>query len=410
MDTFEKLYTVEDVAKMTMLTTRTIRNYLKEGLLSGRKVGGQWRFTRKDIEALFENSSVEIDIKNSRRQEVMDFLDGVNTDMDGDIQICTIADYYCEDIENSKRLSDKMSNLISDIKNVQRNRLYYEYIEKESKARYTVFGAPAFVSKILSVMEEEWNRINISLDKFSGKAKNYTNYRPSYPQPLINFIYSKIGKPQFLTIADIGSGTGKMSRCLLNMGSKVYGIEPNEDMRNEAERQFSGIASFLSVNGTGENTTLQTDSVDAIVCAEAFHWFNNEKSKLEFKRILKQDGYVFLVWNTFGSENPYAQDIIDLNKRVCNKKNYNNIRVSKDEHAADLFGKNGFEKITFDNNLNQSFEALLGGMLSASYAPQKDDLNYEEYVKGINKIFEQYKDGDKIKTIFKSECYYGKLI
>lgn len=409
MDTFEKLYTVEDIARMTMLTTRTIRNYLKDGLLTGRKIGGQWRFTQKDIETLFDNSSVEMDMQNSRRQDVMDFIDGVNTDIDGNIQICTIADYYCDNTEQSKKLCDKLCALISCVDTVQQHRFYYEYIEKESKARYTIFGTPSFVSKALTVIEEEWYSLNSSLGKFTGKAKEYADYRPSYPQPLIDFIYTKLGQPTRLKIADIGSGTGKMSRCLLNMGSTILGVEPNVDMRKEAEKLFSDNPSFHSISGTGENTTLPANSVDAVICAEAFHWFDNEKSRLEFKRILKQDGLVFLIWNSFSVENVYAGELDALCRKLCEKNGYNDIKVSKDERAENLFGKSNFEIKIFDNTFNQGFDGLLGGMLSASYAPKKGDDNFDEFVNGIGEIFKKYSDGGKIKTIFKTVCYFGRI-
>jgi len=153
MNEFEKLYTVEDIAQMTMLTTRTIRNYLKDGLLTGRKVGGQWRFTSMDIEGLFENSSFEADISNSRKQEVLDFMDGINTDIDGDIQICTIVDYYCSDTAMAKELSDSFTDIISNQTLTTRHKYYYEYIEKEQKARYTFMGSPSFIKAAVTKTE-----------------------------------------------------------------------------------------------------------------------------------------------------------------------------------------------------------------------------------------------------------------
>jgi excisionase family DNA binding protein len=79
MDEFKKLYTVEDIAKMTSLTSRTIRNYLKDGSLKGQKIGGQWRFTMENIKRLFDNSSFMNDVNSHKKQQVLDFIDGVNT-------------------------------------------------------------------------------------------------------------------------------------------------------------------------------------------------------------------------------------------------------------------------------------------------------------------------------------------
>lgn len=150
MNEFEKLYTIEDVAKMTSLTSRTIRNYLKNRVLEGRKIGGQWRFTRKDIEKFFDNGNVTNDIKHIQKQEVIDFINGVNTDLSGQIQICTIVDFYCDKKETAKEISD---NIMSTIKNVG-EKYSYEYIEKEAKARFTLLGNPSFIINTLKILDK----------------------------------------------------------------------------------------------------------------------------------------------------------------------------------------------------------------------------------------------------------------
>ncbi len=409
MADFEKLYTVDDIARMTMLTSRTIRNYLKDGLLSGKKVGGQWRFTQQDIEALFANSSVASDLRSTRRQDLMDFIDGVNTDLDGDIQVCTLVDYYIRDQAAAQAISQKINDLIAKVDSVQQHRFAYEYIEKEAKARYTIFGPPGFAAAALAVVEAEWNRLNAALAKFTDKAVLYAEYRPSYPASLIDFIFSRLGPGTSKKIADIGSGTGKMSGLLLMRGSTVYGVEPNADMRRQAELLFGSQPAFHSVGGTAENTGLPANSVDAIICAEAFHWFDNERSRSEFRRILKPDGWVFLVWNQFSATNAYAADIQALNGELCADYRCPAIHVAKQDRAASLFGAGNFETVHFDNTIRESFAALLGGMLSASFAPRPGDPNEEAYQAGIKRIFDQYSQDQQIETIFDTVCFCGQL-
>ncbi|MBK1810701.1 helix-turn-helix domain-containing protein [Clostridium sp. YIM B02505] len=156
MQELEKLYTVEDIANMTGLTTRTIRNYLKDGSLEGKKIGGQWRFNMKNIEKLFNNGNVSKDIQDDKKQQVLDFIDGVNTDMNGNIQICTIVDYYCDNIESAKQMSDKLIMVINHSNEaVQSGAKYsYEYVEKEGKARFTLFGNPSFIIDTLKLLEQ----------------------------------------------------------------------------------------------------------------------------------------------------------------------------------------------------------------------------------------------------------------
>ena len=117
MNDFEKLYTVEDIAKMTSLTSRTIRNYLKDGSLQGQKIGGQWRFTMENIKRLFKNSSFLSDFSSKNKQQILDFIDGVNTDIHGEIQVCTIIDYFCENSKAGQQIYEKLVTVINSREN-----------------------------------------------------------------------------------------------------------------------------------------------------------------------------------------------------------------------------------------------------------------------------------------------------
>lgn len=154
MDEFEKLYTVEDIANMTSLTSRTIRNYLKDGSLQGKKIGGQWRFTMDDIKRLFDNSSFSKEITDSKKQEVFDFIEGVNTDIQGKVQVCTIADYYFDEQNEAKLLCDKLISICNNPDNkFSMAKFSYEVIDKENKARFILFGPPDYIIKMLEAIK-----------------------------------------------------------------------------------------------------------------------------------------------------------------------------------------------------------------------------------------------------------------
>lgn len=84
-----------------------------------------------------------------------------------------------------------------------------------------------------------------------------------------------------MIVADIGSGTGILSRQLLVRGLHVIGVEPNNDMRNVAEQSLNIHSRFISINATAENTTLKENSVDLVTVAQAFHWFDKKAFKIE---------------------------------------------------------------------------------------------------------------------------------
>lgn len=156
MNNFEKFYTIEDIAEMTRLTSRTIRNYLKDGILEGKKIGGQWRFTMKDIEKFFDNSKTNQDISTTYNNEVIDFLEGKNTNSQKEVQICTIIDLHCKNILEGKELSKKLMTIINEDEEAIKNgaKFSYEYIKDSSKARFTLFGDSEFIIKTLKTLEK----------------------------------------------------------------------------------------------------------------------------------------------------------------------------------------------------------------------------------------------------------------
>jgi len=152
MSSLEKLYTVEEIAQMASLTTRTIRNYLRDGILTGRKIGGQWRFTTEDLQKFMNRGEVRSDMAKEQRQEVVDFIDGVNTDVKGNIQICTIIDLYTEQ-NAAKEKSDVLCKLINETKGETYLKYTYNYAEPEGKARYILFASPNFIVKAIGILK-----------------------------------------------------------------------------------------------------------------------------------------------------------------------------------------------------------------------------------------------------------------
>jgi len=152
----EKLYTVEDIANMTSLTTRTIRNYLKDGLLKGKKIGGQWRFTEEDIKNLMDNGDFAKNISNKNREDVLDFLNGVNTFADniGEIQVCSIIDLYQEE-EILKSKLEKLGQFINSNNETMNNWMsfHWERIESESKQRVVIFARPQYLIEALKILQ-----------------------------------------------------------------------------------------------------------------------------------------------------------------------------------------------------------------------------------------------------------------
>lgn len=135
-------------------------------------------------------------------------------------------------------------------------------------------------------------------ERFTNRVDSYVKYRPSYPQAAIDYLYNDIGLRPNCKIADIGSGTGSLSKLLLERGSNVIAVEPNQAMREAAEKSLDSNPNFQSRSGSAEATGLPEQSVEFIVCAQAFHWFDRVAAQTEFRRILQPGGKVILLWNS----------------------------------------------------------------------------------------------------------------
>jgi SAM-dependent methyltransferase len=124
-----------------------------------------------------------------------------------------------------------------------------------------------------------------STTRFSDRVDNYVRYRPGYPPQVLETLKHACGLNSEHRVADIASGTGIWTRLLLENGNRVFGIEPNDDMREAAERLLSGFLNFNSIAATAEATTLPDHSVDFVTAAQAAHWFNRGQARQEFARI-----------------------------------------------------------------------------------------------------------------------------
>ncbi len=137
------------------------------------------------------------------------------------------------------------------------------------------------------------------LSFFSGRAEDYEKYRPRHPNLAIDPILIGLEPPTELVAADIGAGTGIGSRLLAERGIRVLAVEPNADMRAAATPHE--LVEFLV--GTAEQIPLQSASVDLVTSFQAFHWFDFVGSLKEFRRILKPDGRLALIWTFWNQRN-----------------------------------------------------------------------------------------------------------
>ncbi len=243
--------------------------------------------------------------------------------------------------------------------------------------------------------------------KFTGKADKYAASRPSYPNKMVKSFYDCFNFNTSSVVADIGSGTGILTKELLAEGYFVYAVEPNENMRHFAEKDLSSFKNFISVNATAESTTLSDSSVDFITVAQAFHWFDTEKFKAECKRILKQNGKIFLIWNNRDSNSPINKDLFDINKQFCKAFTGFSGGTHNNDDKIKLFFDNCYQIEYFENPIFYDKESFVNRALSSSYALSPLDNNYSDYVKALNDLFDKYAQNELVKVTNNTKMYYN---
>lgn len=246
-----------------------------------------------------------------------------------------------------------------------------------------------------------------SKSRFSDRVENYVKYRPHYPREIIDYLKSHNILKDDSVVADIGSGTGISSELFLENGNTVYGVEPNPEMREAAEKIFKDKPNFISINATAEETTLKDKSIDMIIAGQAFHWFDVDKTKKEFGRILKPAGHVILIWNKRKrGDSPFQEEYENLLlKYGTDYKEVGHQNIGKEGLNILFDGK--FELVNFDNEQVFDFDGLKGRLLSSSYAPNEEHLSYNHMLEELKWIFESFKKNGTITFEYVTELYAG---
>lgn len=248
-----------------------------------------------------------------------------------------------------------------------------------------------------------------STERFSSRVENYIKYRPHYPPEIITHLENECGLNKASIIADVGSGTGISSELFLKFGCPVFGIEPNCEMRNAAENLLRNYPNFKSIEGTAESTGLENESVDFITAGQAFHWFDRKKARGEFKRILKPDGWVVLIWNDRQIDStPFLKSYEELLLTHGTDYVQVNHRQIEDSSIESFFAPNPIQKTVFPNEQRFDYEGLKGRLLSSSYTPESGP-KFDAMLKELERIFRLHQERGQIVFKYDTLVFYGRL-
>jgi ubiquinone/menaquinone biosynthesis C-methylase UbiE len=248
-----------------------------------------------------------------------------------------------------------------------------------------------------------------STSRFSDRVENYVRYRPGYPRKLLEALMERTGLGPGKAVADLGSGTGISATLLLESGCGVFAVEPNAAMRAAAEERLGGEPRFHSVDGTAEATGLPDASVGLVTAAQAFHWFDRERTRAEMHRILWDDGLVALFWNSRKTDStPFLRDYEALLRRFgTDYAEIDHTRIGP-ESLAPFFG-GPFERRVFPNRQVFGFDGLRGRLLSSSYVPGPGHPDHPGMLEELHRIFDRHQQGGRVTFEYDTELYLGRL-
>lgn len=242
-------------------------------------------------------------------------------------------------------------------------------------------------------------------NRFDGKGEIYAKARPKYANELFDYLKNELSIPAGSVFADVGSGTGIFTEQLLDCGYKVFAVESNADMRKKAEENLSYDKNFISVNGNDVQMNLPDNSVDYVTVAQAFHWFDVQAFKKECKRVLKPDGKVIIVYNARDEKSACTKALADLRYKYNPEFHGFSNGISPENCIAFYEGK--CDIFHAENAQIYDRQGYINRVLSSSYSMNESDDMYDEYLKGINEIFDTFSEDDCIIVPAETIAYIG---
>lgn len=239
-------------------------------------------------------------------------------------------------------------------------------------------------------------------DAFAGKARQYAQHRTDYPAAFLASAFARVALGPGARVAELGSGTGLLSRHLLLRGACVAGVEPSAEMRAEAERALQGVPGFVSVSGSAEATSLPDSSFDVLVAGNAFHYFDPVRTRREADRILVWGGRMLLLdhrapehpapfmaaylafvrrWTPVELTLAHAGD--DLPKRVAT--------FFQDREYA-------YENV-LEQTYSMSWDNLRDRFLSTSIAPCPSSPDFGEVLADLQAVFDAHQQGGAVPFV-----------
>jgi SAM-dependent methyltransferase len=245
------------------------------------------------------------------------------------------------------------------------------------------------------------------IGRFSGLAGLYAQCRPDYPAAALDFIERRCGLKPGSIVVDVGCGTGISSRLFARRGFKVIGVEPNADMRRQAEGARGDGVPPVYRDGRAEATGLPDACADLVLAAQAFHWFKPDAALSEFHRLLKPNGWAVLMWNERDEADPFTAAYGDVIRNSADAAALERSRALAGEVllTCPLFADAA--RTVFPHSQALNGDGMLGRALSVSYAPS-GAARLQKYKDDLRAVFTRFQQGGQVILYYQTSVYTAR--
>jgi SAM-dependent methyltransferase len=227
---------------------------------------------------------------------------------------------------------------------------------------------------------------------FARVADAYEQARPGYPLEAVRWLAGEVP----CDVVDIGAGTGKLTRSLVALGHRVVAVEPLPEM---LDRLRAAVPDATAVVGAAESTPLPDGTADVVACAQAFHWFDQERALVEIARVLRPGGRVAIVWNIRDERVPWVSE---LSEAMVGRTGIGR-GVSGPIGQSGLYG--AVEHETFEHAHEVDRDTLRALVLSRSYCAVLSEEERAPILEHVDALFDAHASGGVLVLPYVTECF-----
>jgi SAM-dependent methyltransferase len=238
---------------------------------------------------------------------------------------------------------------------------------------------------------------------FELVADVYERARPEYPAEAIDWLTRELDLREGRTVADLGAGTGKLTRALFATGARAIAVEPGDAMLAELRRVLPGVE---TVRGGAEAIPLADGSVDAVTAGSAFHWFRQQEAVPEIHRVLAPGGAVAVLWNSRDHERLLQQRVSALIKALVPRDRPPMSHSIRPLQSSPLFGPVEHRVFPFVQQLDA--DGVVDRIASISFVAAAPAETRAELAKELRGVVAA--EGGNVDFAYVTEVYVSRAV